>query len=88
VLVAADDAEQPFEFLAGEAERMHVCADEILAKTFVHLDDYRPRETRLCHHEVVTFDTRLNTTSQFADVAELLPGDPPHALALKSGAAS
>jgi hypothetical protein len=86
--VAADDSQQAFEFVTAETERADVRADDVFAQVSIHLDDDRPGESGSGHHEVIAFRSRLDTACELADVAQFLPGNLLHAVALRSVAAS
>lgn len=84
MLVTADGAEKSLEFSPAETKRVHVRPDDVLAQVFIHLDDHRPCHTWFGHDEVISLDARFDATRELTNVAELLPGDPLHALALSS----
>jgi hypothetical protein len=71
--LTANDRKQLFEFLPAEPQRSHVRPDKILTEIFIHFDDQRPRESRLCHDQMVAFYSHLDTTCELKDISQFLP---------------
>jgi hypothetical protein len=87
MFVAADGGEQFLELSARETERSDVRANDVLAQVFIHFDDHGTGNIRLRHDQVIAFCARFDAASELTDIAQLLPGNSLHALALNSDAA-
>jgi hypothetical protein len=84
VLDASNCGEEIFEFQTAQAEGPDVRSDDVFTQLAIHLYDDRSRDSWFCHDQMITFDPRDDTPRQLANVAQLLPRNASHAVALRT----